>query len=201
MSNDNNKTSIVLATTNKGKLSEYKDLFAKFQWLELELAPDNFEVEETADNFIDNALLKARAAAKLTGKLCLADDSGLCVDALGGRPGLYSNRYCEGDYAYGRQKLLKELDGVENRKAHFICALALVDAKGNVLHKNFCKWHGLIGLEEKGTNGFGFDPIFIPENHEVTAAELAPEEKNRISHRGKSWFNLANYLNSLTIEE
>jgi XTP/dITP diphosphohydrolase len=187
---------IVLATSNPGKLAEFKDLSAGVANLELVMAPPGFDPVEDGSTFAANALIKARAAAALTGLPAIADDSGLCVDALDGRPGIHSARYAPGTDADRRTKLLAELKDVPSarRQAAFVCALALVDQNGEPLFECEERWRGTLSLAEQGANGFGFDPLFIPSGHQVTAAELAPAEKNRISHRGMAWGTFLNHL-------
>jgi XTP/dITP diphosphohydrolase len=187
---------IVLATTNQGKLKELKEMAAHAPWLELVLAPEGFNPEETGSTFTENATIKARAAALATGLPALADDSGIVVEALNGRPGIHSARYCEGSDADRRVKLLAEMTGIpeEKRDAAFMCAMVLCNQQGVVLNSVIRAWCGRIGLAEKGQNGFGFDPIFHLPNRNLTAAELQPAEKNKLSHRGQAWSQMLNYL-------
>jgi XTP/dITP diphosphohydrolase len=187
---------IILASTNLGKIRELKELSGSMPGLELLSAPDGFNPEETGQTFIENAIIKAHSAALLTGKPAIADDSGLTVDALNGKPGIHSARYCEGSDADRRAKLLKEMISVPQveRGAAFVCAMALVDERGNVLHKVLESWTGSIALAEAGRNGFGYDPIFIPERLNLTAAQLPQQQKNKISHRAKAWSKMLEYL-------
>jgi XTP/dITP diphosphohydrolase len=187
---------IVLATTNPGKLKELKELAAEEQWLELELAPEGFNPKETGQTFVENAKIKAREAARLTGKMSVADDSGLIVEALNGRPGIHSARYCEGTDADRRQKLLEEMKAVkeDRRQAAFMCAMVVCDPDGSVAYSTIRYWEGHIGQEERGNNGFGYDPIFYPRNYNKTAAELEPAEKSRISHRAQAWNQVVGFL-------
>lgn len=191
---------IVLATGNPGKLAEFKalseNLSQKVGALELVMAPPGFDPVEDGDTFAANALIKARAAAALTSMPAIADDSGLCVDAMDGRPGIHSARYAPGTDADRRIKLLEELQDVPSEKRHaaFVCALALVDGDGKILFECEERWHGTLAFKEQGANGFGFDPIFIPAGHSVTSAELEPAEKNRLSHRGLAWAVFLNHL-------
>ena len=183
---------VVLATANPGKQREFQALLAPLGFevlLQSELgvvAPD-----ETGDTFEANALLKARHAARCTGLPALADDSGLEVDALGGRPGVRSARYAgEGaSDAANNQRLLAELDGVppHQRGARYRCVLAFVrdaDDPAPLLVEG--AWEGRITAAPRGNGGFGYDPLFIPAGHDGTSAELAPAEKNRLSHRGQA---------------
>ncbi len=183
---------IVLASGNAGKLRELTALLAP---LGLELTPQNaFGLEtppETGTTFVDNALLKARFASRHAGLPALADDSGIEVDALGGRPGVYSARYAgEGATdSQNLQKLLEELRGpaTGRRTARYQCVIVLVrdaDDPRPVIARG--AWEGLIIDAPRGSGGFGYDPIFVPAGFEQTAAELTAQEKNAISHRGKA---------------
>jgi len=194
---------LVLATQNKGKLKELQALAESAGGsgpaLNLILAPAGFDPEETGSTFIENATIKASEAALLTGKLAVADDSGICVDAMDGRPGIYSARYCPGSDADRRIKMLEEMAAVPpgKRQAAFVCAMALVDCvegASRVLFTCEARWPGELALAEKGSNGFGFDPIFRPAGMELTAAELEPHLKNEISHRAQAWRQVLNFL-------
>ncbi|RMH93303.1 RdgB/HAM1 family non-canonical purine NTP pyrophosphatase [Lysobacter pythonis] len=183
---------LVLASSNPGKLEELRQLLGD-TGIQL-LAQSQFGVEdadETGPGFIENALLKARHAARATGLPALADDSGLCVDALAGAPGLYSARYAgrHGDHAANIDKLLHELREVAdvNRTARFVAVLALVrhaDDPQPLLAEGL--WEGRILHARRGDGGFGYDPVFFSPAHGMSAAELPRDEKNRISHRGKA---------------
>lgn len=187
---------IVLASKNPDKFREFKELSSEDSWLELIPAPEDLDVEETGSTFIENAIIKAQAAAVLTGQFAIADDSGLTVDALGGKPGINSARYCEGSDADRRAKLLKEMTNIPEaqRSAAYVCAMALVDVAGNVLHKVQEPWPGAIAFAEAGSNGFGYDPIFVVAGVDVTAAQLSPHAKNQVSHRAKAWRRMLEYL-------
>ncbi len=190
---------LVLATKNPGKLRELKELASQFDWLKLELAPDHFDPEETGSTFIENAIIKAAAAAEMTGKLSIADDSGITVVALNGAPGIRSARYCEGTDIDRRRKLLKELEAVPDgqRDGAFVCAMALCDGDGKVLHTTQAEWPGVIGRDERGENGFGYDPIFLLPDLGLTSAQISPEQKNSKSHRGQAWRSMLTFLNFL----
>jgi len=190
---------LVLATNNRGKLKELSEIAAAADWLQLELAPAEFDPEETGETFVDNAILKAAEAARMTGQLAVADDSGIEVEALGGAPGIYSARYCQGSDADRRAKLLQAIAGVadENRGANFVCCMAVCDPSGAVLHTCCAKWHGQIIREERGENGFGYDPIFFLADLNLTAAQISSEQKNSLSHRGQAWRAILDYLNSI----
>lgn len=190
---------LALGTKNPGKLRELFQLAKDAKDLALELAPESFDPEETGSTFSENALIKAREAAKLTGMMSLGEDSGIEVDALGGKPGIYSARYCEGTDADRRVKLLQELSGIPagERGAAYICSMALVDAKGELLHRTCGKWSGQIGFIERGNNGFGYDPIFYLPDQNKTVAEISSEEKNKVSHRAQAWHAMLEYLKHL----
>ena len=183
---------IVLASGNAGKLAELEQLLGG-SGLDLvaQTALGVDDADETGLTFVENALIKARHAARITGLPCLADDSGICVDALNGAPGLYAARYAgkHGDNAANRAKLLRELDGVatEKRRAHFIAVLVLLrhaDDPAPLIAE--ARWHGRILEAERGSGGFGYDPLFLPDGHDLSAAELDPALKNRLSHRGQA---------------
>jgi XTP/dITP diphosphohydrolase len=182
---------LVFATTNKGKLVELKALLGDgFVVRSAADFPAFPEVEEDAPTFEGNAEKKARVWAERTGQWALADDSGLCVDALDGRPGVQSARY-EATDAARIAKLLRELAGIpaERRTARFVCALCLAQPGGEVeLTRGTCE--GRIGVVARGTNGFGYDPIFeLPDGR--TLAELSTEEKSGVSHRGAAFKAIA----------
>jgi XTP/dITP diphosphohydrolase len=176
---------LLIATTNPGKVREYRSLFVGLD-LELVGLKDvgiEVDVEETGDTYAANAELKARAYAELSGLLTLADDSGLEVAALGGRPGVYSARYAP-DSPARIQKLLGEMIDVpaDQRAAKFQCVIALAAPDGSITTtEGSCD--GVIAREARGTNGFGFDPVFYMPEHSATMAELPEDFKNQISHR------------------
>jgi len=182
---------LLIATNNSGKLREYEELLAG---LPLELTSPareglSLEVEETGESFAENARLKAIAYAQASGLLTLADDSGLEVDALGGRPGVRSARYAgEGADDERRYRLLlEEMRGVpwEKRTARFRCVIAIATPEGEVrTAEGTCE--GIIAFEPRGEHGFGYDPVFYLPQHGKTMAELEPSAKNRISHRARA---------------
>ena len=185
---------IVIASKNTGKIQEIKSFFdssLKVQWLTFKDFKKFPDVKEEEKNFLENARLKARNISLYTGEITLADDSGLEVDFLGGRPGVRSSRYA-GIYAtdkQNREKLLGEMENardISERTARFVCSMVLWDpGKGPVFEaRGVCEGH--IGFEEKGTGGFGYDCIFTPSGYYKTMAQLAQDEKNNISHRGKA---------------
>ena len=180
---------LVLASGNAGKLAELRALLGEGFDLHAQSEFGIADAEETGLSFVENAILKARHAARASGLPALADDSGLCVDALRGAPGLYSARYAgvHGDHAANIDKLLRELEQVGNaeRGARFVCVLALVrhaDDPLPLLAQGV--WEGRILRERAGSGGFGYDPVFFSPAHGCSAAELAPDVKNRDSHRG-----------------
>jgi len=182
---------IVLATRNQGKVRELRGLLqgTGVEVLSLDTFPDAPEVEETGGTFAENALLKALSAARHTGLVSLADDSGLVVDALEGRPGVYSARFAGPDATdeANNQKLMAELQAVppERRTGRFRSAVAIAapDGRTRVVH-GACE--GVILDTPRGSNGFGYDPLFLVPAYGQTLAELPLEEKNRISHRGQA---------------
>jgi XTP/dITP diphosphohydrolase len=181
---------VILATRNQGKIAELTLLAAPLG-LSVQGLPDNCpEVEETGATFAENALLKARAAAIGTGRVAIADDSGLEVDALDKAPGVRSARYSESPRepatdARNREKLLAALRGVPRRTARFRCALAACTPKGASLVVEGI-WEGCIAAEPSGSHGFGYDPVFFDPTLGCTAASLTREEKNRRSHRARA---------------
>jgi XTP/dITP diphosphohydrolase len=183
---------LVLASGNAGKVAELEQLLAGSG---VQLVPQTSlgvsDADETGLTFVENALIKARHAARATSLPALADDSGICVDALGGAPGLYAARYAgrHGDSAANNAKLLHELAGVpmEKRSAYFIAVLVVLrhaDDPAPLIAEG--RWHGRILEAPRGEGGFGYDPLFLPAGHELGAAELDPALKNRLSHRGQA---------------
>ena len=185
------KSAVVLASHNRGKAKEFADLLGPFQVTMLTLAdfPHLPEVEETGVTFEENSRLKARAISLATGKIAIADDSGLCVDALDGAPGVYSARYSEAPGiaatdAKNNAKLLLALNTVtgEDRSARFCCCItAMAPSGASITGHGF--WEGHIADAPRGLHGFGYDPLFLDPETGKTAAELLPEEKNTRSHR------------------
>ena len=187
---------LIIASNNKHKVYEIKQILAgKFdEILSLSEAGVNHETLEDGKTFIENALKKAREISEITGQAALADDSGLCVDALGGAPGIYSARFAGEDSAELRDSannalLLNRLSGVTDRSAHFTCAVALVYPNGReVTAEGFMR--GSIIESQRGSAGFGYDPLFLPSGESRTVAEMSDAEKNLISHRGDALRNL-----------
>ncbi|MEN9714562.1 MAG: hypothetical protein RJA35_29 [Actinomycetota bacterium] len=186
---------LVLATHNAHKVQEVQAILGSTVEGLTVLGYDGPEPVEDGTTFLENALIKARAAFAHTGKPSFADDSGIAVEILGGSPGIFSARWAGGrDSAQNRQLLLAQLADVpaQNRAASFVCTIALVTADSELTFTGI--WPGAVALEEQGANGFGYDPIFIPEGFEVTAAELEPEVKNSLSHRALALEQLASYI-------
>lgn len=187
---------LVVATHNKGKAREISDLLSPYigkfyTAIDLNLP----EPEETGLTFHENAILKARAGAENSGKVALADDSGLSVHALGGEPGIYSARWAEKpdgtgrDFDYAMERVNGSLGSAEDRSGSFVCVLALAWPDGHV--ETFDgRVDGQITWPAKGDKGFGYDPIFIPDGHEITFAEMEPADKHAISHRAKAFEKL-----------
>ena len=199
------KPKVVLATRNAHKVKEISVILQDLpvQLVSLAEYPEIPEIEETGSSFVENALLKARTVFEATGLLTLADDSGLEVDALGGRPGIYSARYAgeEKNYAANNRKLLQELQGVppEQRGGRFRCVVAIVGAGVEEIVEGVLR--GAIASELRGSAGFGFDPLFIPEGYRETLAELGEEVKNRISHRARAFNKAKEIVRRLIIAE
>jgi XTP/dITP diphosphohydrolase len=190
--------SLILASGNTGKKAEIEQLLRPFGTrviTQVELGIT--EAEEPHDSFRDNALAKARHVCFATRLPALADDSGLCVDALGGAPGVHSARYAGEPRSdlKNNEKLLTEMSAHDNRRAHYVCVLVLMRGPGDT--QPFiaeAEWHGEIARAPRGNGGFGYDPLFLPHGMAKTAAELAPEEKNGISHRGQALGKLLEML-------
>ncbi len=179
---------LVIASNNAGKIREIKAILgARFPSIvSMAEAGLHMDIEETGATFEENAILKARAVALACGGPALADDSGLAVDALGGAPGIYSARYSGGDDQDNNDKLLREMQGMADRRARYVCAMALAHPDGMVLTAEG-RCEGIIGTEPRGKRGFGYDPLFLVEGYDgQTMAELPDEEKNCISHRKRA---------------
>lgn len=195
--------SLLIATRNRGKVREFREMFAGAGVNVRDLAEveDDFEPEETGRTFLANACLKASAYARRLGSWTLADDSGLCVDALGGAPGVFSARFAamngagEGDAA-NNGWLLKRLEKVPeaDRTARFVCSLAVADEAGRIVLTTRGTIEGRILHAPRGENGFGYDPLFLVPELGKTTAQLPPEEKHDISHRGRAMRRLSRLL-------
>lgn len=192
---------IVVATRNQGKLKEIASILKipHIQFLSLQNFSEVPEIIEDGFTFAENAQKKALAVARLTNRPTIADDSGLCVEALQGKPGIYSSRFA-GEDATDMERcyqLLAQLQGVplRQRKATFFCAIAIASPNGKIkITEGKC--HGLISLVPRGSHGFGFDPIFLLPKLGKTMAELSPEEKNKISHRAQALRKIKKFLPS-----
>lgn len=196
---------IVVATKNAGKIKELRELLADLplQLKSLDEFPKLVEAEETGASFAENAVIKAQSYALQTELWSLADDSGLEVEALDGAPGVFSARYA-GENATDEEKiakLLRELDKTADcrRLARFVCAMAISDEKGAIrfLTEGVCR--GKIAVTSRGANGFGYDPIFVPEGFERTFGELSGEAKQKISHRARAMRKIIAFLRGLTV--
>lgn len=189
---------IIIATHNKHKLQEMSRILSPMGYevvTDRDLGIELSDVEENGETFLDNARIKSEAGCKESGYPCIADDSGLCVDALGGAPGVFSARYSgvHGDDDGNNRKLLAELEGVptEKRTAHFACAICVSFPDGREVTATG-KCEGYIGYEKKGNGGFGYDPLFMVG--ERSLAEMTAEEKDSISHRGNALKELQKIL-------
>ena len=190
---------ILIATNNLGKVKEIKDILDGHQIkiLTMKDFPHLPKIEEDGKTYQENAFKKARKISEYTGKICLADDSGLEIDYLKGKPGIYSSRWGNNDEER-INKVLKLLENVpiNKRNAKFVCVAVLVFPDGKTyMVKEECK--GIIGFQAKGEHGFGYDPIFLVQEYEKTFAELGDKIKNRISHRGKAMRRMIDIINEL----
>lgn len=191
---ENKEKNITVATANPHKLKEINEINT-FKNITLSIVEGDFDPEETGATFEENAYIKAKAAAKIMNNYSLADDTGLCVDALDGAPGLYSARYAE--TAEKRiQRLLNELKDIpqDGRTANFTCAMVLVDKDGNIIHKETGIAEGIIVDKKQGLNGFGYDPVFFMPEYNQTMANMPSELKNKISHRAKALIPMLEWI-------
>ncbi|PMB53771.1 non-canonical purine NTP pyrophosphatase, RdgB/HAM1 family [Fischerella thermalis CCMEE 5201] len=186
---------LVVATGNPGKLREMQAYLSDSGW-ELKLKPEDLEIEETGDTFAANACLKASLVAKATGNWAIADDSGLEVDVLNGVPGVYSARYGKTD-AERITRLLKELGDEVQRQAQFVCVVAIARPDGAIVLQSEGICRGEILYSPRGDGGFGYDPVFYVPEMQMTFAEMTPELKRSISHRGKAFASLLQKLPGL----
>jgi len=194
---------LVLASSNPGKLREFRQMLGA---IDIEVMPQSelgiADADEPHDTFVENALAKARHASRCSGLPAFADDSGICVRALRGAPGVISARYAEADSASreeqdrrNNEKLLDELRDKDDRSAHYYCVIVLVRHAGDpepLIAEG--RWYGEVAAEARGSNGFGYDPYFLLPAIGKTAAELNPEDKNAASHRGQALRNLVHLL-------
>ena len=191
---------VVLASSNAGKLKELQELLSPLEWQVISQGELGIEgADETGLTFVENALLKARHAAQASGLPSLADDSGLVVPALQGAPGIHSARYAgsHGDDSANNNKLLNELQNNRKRDAYFFCAMVfMAHADDPTPLITTARWHGKILEAPQGAQGFGYDPLFWVEAHQRTSAQLDPQLKNSISHRGQATRQLVDQLTS-----
>ena len=188
---------IILASSNKHKVKEINAIVVGLN-LEFILPPQGFDPIEDGETFEENSLIKAKEAWKLGKTWTLADDSGLCIDALNGAPGIHSARYADSPQAR-IDRVLKEMQGVENRSARFKCCMTLLNPEGEVAFSYTGVCEGSIVEHQRGVNGFGYDPIFLVEGTDKTMAELSEDEKNEISHRGRALKEIIKYLANLQL--
>lgn len=191
---ENKTIKIVFATGNPHKLQEINEI-SKGSGIEFILPPDNFDPDETGTTFEENSYIKAKEAAILSKNISLADDSGLCVEALDGGPGIHTARYAP-TVQERIDKLLANLTHASNRKAKFVCAMTLVDKNGNVLDEEIGECYGEIAKSQSGINGFGYDPVFVVDGYGVTMADMSEDLKNKISHRSKALEKIISYIHS-----
>ena len=185
---------IMIATSNKGKVREYKSLLEPLGYAVHDLSElDPIEIDENGSTFQENALIKAKSIKDKCNMTVIADDSGLEIDALNKEPGIHSARYLEGhDYSYKNKVLLERMKDKTDRSARFVCAIALCDETGDHLFTGVME--GKINDQAAGDNGFGYDPIFLVEQFGKTSAQLTMEQKNSVSHRGIATRELLAYL-------
>lgn len=188
-------TDLVVASANKNKLREIQEILPDYNIISLSDIGFFEDIVEDGDTFAENALIKAKTACQFSGKPSLGDDSGLIVPSLDGAPGVLSARYSgvHGDDNANMDKLLKELEGKEDRSAYFLCSMALVYPDGKIITVEG-KTHGRILKERTGSGGFGYDPIFFSEELGKSFGIASPEDKNKISHRGKALAKLRKLL-------
>ena len=175
---------LYLASKNLGKIEEYKKLLLDVN-CQLLLQPESIEVEENGITFRENAFKKASVVSKKTRNYAIADDSGICIDALDGKPGIYSSRYAENDKKR-IERVLTELDGKENRSAFFIANICVCSPNGDVILESEAKCLGNIIFKPRGNSGFGYDPIFEELSSKLTFAEMNNDLKDILSHRGQA---------------
>ena len=175
---------LYLASKNQGKIEEYKKLLLDVN-CQLLLQPKTIEIVEDGATFRDNAAKKAREVSRKTNNFSIADDSGICIEALDGKPGIYSSRYAENDQKR-IERVLKELDGVQNRNAFFIANICVCSPNGEVIIESEAKCFGNIIVKPRGSGGFGYDPIFEESSTKLTFAEMNNLIKDSCSHRGKA---------------
>lgn len=187
-----NRLEIVFATGNTHKLQEVNEI-SNGSGIGFILPPESFNPNETGNTFEENSYIKACEASRLSKKISLADDSGLCVEALNGAPGIHSARY-DSTPQKRIDKLLTNLADKDNRKAKFVCVMTLVDSEGNILNQEIGECHGKIADKQSGKNGFGYDPVFIVDDYNMTMAQMSDDLKNHVSHRSKALLKMINYI-------
>ena len=175
---------LYLASKNQGKIYEYKKLLSKVN-CQLLLQPEQIEIKEDGLTFKDNAIKKATEVSKKTKNFAIADDSGICIESLDGKPGIYSSRYAENDQKR-IERVLNELEGVKNRSAFFIANICVCSPEGKVILESEAKCFGNIILNPRGNSGFGYDPIFEESSSKLTFAEMNNNIKDSFSHRGRA---------------
>ena len=183
---------IVLASSNPHKVKEINEI-TENHGITFVLPPDGFDPVEDGTDFKENSLIKAKAAWELSHNWTLADDSGLCIDALKGKPGIYSARYAETPQKR-IDRVLSELKDEKDRTAHFTCVMTLISPNGDIALQAEGICEGSIVKQQRGKNGFGYDPIFLLKNSDKTMAELSDDEKNQVSHRSKALRQVIDYL-------
>lgn len=193
---------ILIATSNQGKLKEYQKLLTNLKVVSLNQLKNNskdFKVAETGQSFKANAILKAKAFGQLSNLLTLADDSGLVVDYLGGKPGIYSARFAQGNYKLANQKIIQQLKNQPKNKrtARFKTSLALYNPQDKSIKTFSGVTHGWISEKPTGNSGFGYDPIFLSQDLGITFGEALDKQKNKVSHRARALKKLVNYLSKL----
>ncbi len=181
---------IIIASSNQGKIAEFNKTSSGFLFKAID---KSFDVEETGSSFLENATIKAKAGVTFSHSYVLADDSGIEINALDGRPGIYAGRFLK---SHGIQAILAEMQGKEDRSCRFVCCLVLMNPNGEIIFQTEQYWHGDISLEARGHNGFGYDPIVIPKGQNLTVAELGDDYKNQHSHRAKAINELKKFLSS-----
>lgn len=192
---------IVLASSNKHKVKEINEIIHNLtnnQEIEFILPPEGFDPIEDGRTFEENSYIKAHAAWKVSRNWSLADDSGLCIDALEGKPGIYSARYEETPQKR-IDRVLNEMQGVKKRDAHFECCMTLINPNGEKVFSCTGICEGSIAEKQSGTHGFGYDPIFVIKGTDKTMADLPDGEKNQISHRAQALKQVAEYLRSESV--
>ena len=178
-----NREKLVLASGNKHKIKEIAEMLPEFEVVGYKELGFDFEIEENGTTFYENSLIKAKTVCEKLNVCALADDSGICVDALNGEPGIYSARYAgDGDDEHNNQLLLKNLEGVSDRKAKFVCCMVFCKPNGEIITATG-ETHGSILFAPEGENGFGYDPIFFSDDLNKCMGVATPEEKNSVSHR------------------